>query len=109
MHLGLSSGLGTHLTSACSEQSTVVGCPRAEAVPEAACLRGSGGRGGREEAVSRAARERRCPKAEGGAFPVGRERAGPGLHVGAEDSDGRRPAADPGWWVLLARCLGPST
>lgn len=109
MHLGLSSGLGTHLTSACSEQSTVVACPGAQGVPEAACLRGSGGRGGKEEAVSRAARERCCPKAEGGAFPIGRERAGPGLHVGAGESDGRRFAADPGWWALLARCLGPST
>lgn len=109
MHLGLSSGLGTHLTTACSEQSTVVGCPGAQAVPEVACLRGSGGRGGREEAVSRAARERCCPKAEGGAFPVGRERAGPSLHVGAGESDSRRSAADLGWWALLARCLGPST
>lgn len=62
---------------------------------------GSAGREGRGEAKSRAAREGRCPRAEGGAFPVGREKAGPGLHVRAgerqADSFLRCPGAGRGW------------
>lgn len=56
-----------------------------------------------------AARERRCPRAEGGAFPVGRERAGPALHVRAGESDGRLFPAVSRWWTRQDRFPGSPT
>lgn len=69
------SGLTAHLMMART---------RAQDVPEATGLRGSSGKGGGGEAESWAARERCRLKAEGGAFPVGRERAWPGYKSGQE-------------------------
>lgn len=56
----------------------------AQDVPEATELRGSNGKGGGGEAESWAARERCRLEAEGGAFPVGRERAWPDYKSGQE-------------------------
>lgn len=69
------SGLTTHLMMARTG---------AQDVPEATELRGSNGKGGGGEAESWAARERCRLEAEGGAFPVGRERAWPGYKSGQE-------------------------